>query len=142
MPGTEKPLEKVTVMVSPARREPPALEVKPAVQLARSLAARDVLSTVTAVGAVAATMVTEVAVAAAVSLLVLRVGATRPVVLPLTMPAIVTELAVLTGRVQVPPLSASVTVATVRLPVTVAEQLRKPLPRVAVVTLAALKPAV
>src|SRR5438132_299666 len=113
MPGTEKPLEKVTVMVSPARREPPALEVKPAVQLARSLAARDVLSTVTEAGVVAATMVTEVAVAAAVSLLVLRVGATRPVVLPLTMPAIFLHDALPIARVQVPPLLASVTVATV-----------------------------
>ena len=41
-------------MVSPARREPLALEVKLFVQVARALIARVVLETVTAVGAVAA----------------------------------------------------------------------------------------
>ena len=84
---------------------------------------------------------TAVALAAVVSALVLTVSVDEPVVPVFVIPAIARDAAVLSPTAQVPPLSASVTVATVPAPETDAEQLLKPLSSATVVAVAALKPA-
>ncbi len=124
--GTAKPAGKVTVIVSPSRRLPDPLTVKSTVHVARAFTLNDELFTVTPLTEVAATRVTAVAATAVVSALVLTVGWTAPVVGRLTTPRISKLASLESGSAQVPPLSASVTVATVPTPVTVAEQLMKP----------------
>ena len=76
-------------------------------------------------GGDAARIVTGVAFAAIESLLVLTVSVDEPGDVFVT-PAIVRDAAVLGGRAQVPPLFASVIVATAPAPVAVAEQFEKP----------------
>lgn len=125
--GTEKPAEKVVVIVSPLFKAPDALVVKLAVQRARARATRLVELTLTALTEVCGVIVTEAALAAAESALVLMVSTEPPVVLVFVMPEIATAAAALSGSVHVPPKSASVTVATVPVPETVAEQFVKPL---------------
>ena len=120
--GATKPAVKVTVIVSPVFRAPVALEVKFAVQVARALAARDVLLTVTLVGGVAAATVAAVSLTVVVSALVLTVSVVAPAV-GFVMPTICTEVAVLAARAHVPALSASVIVTVWPEPMAVAEQL-------------------
>ena len=125
--GTENPVENVVVIVSPLFNAPVELVVKFAVQRARARATRLVELTVTAETDVCGVIVTDAALAADESALVLIVSTEPPVVLVFVMPEIATAAGALSGRVQVPPKSARVTVATVPLPETVAEQFVKPL---------------
>ena len=81
----------------------------------------------TAVGADVAVSVTAVAFAATASALVLTVSVEPPGDEFVT-PAIVSDAAVLGGSTHVPPLFASVIVATAPAPVAVAEQFEKPAP--------------
>src|SRR5438105_3439741 len=140
--GGRKPVAtKFSVIVSPYWNGPVAVVVKFAVQVARALIESVVELTVTAVGVVAATRVTPVALAAVVSALVLRVGVVRAAVLPLVTPRIWRLAAVEIGSEQTPPLSARVIVSVVVAPLPVAEQFLKPLPRMIVPPVGARKPA-
>src|SRR3954469_17073476 len=122
-----------TVTVSPVRSKPVAVEVNPTVQVARALAASVVAAKVTAVGVVAAATVgatpTEAAVMSALVLTV-QLAARGDPATPAVTPRICTVAAVLTGRVQTPPLSASVIVTTPAAPVALeTEQFWKPFVR-------------
>ncbi len=138
--GTEKPDEKVVVIVSPLFSAPVELGVKLTDHLARARATSVVAPTVTAVGDVCAVIVTEPAFAGVASALVLTDSTDAAVVLVFVTPTIATDATALSASVQVPPKSASVTVAIVPAPETVAEQFVKPV-SCAAVAVAALKPA-
>jgi hypothetical protein len=126
-----RPEGKPAVIVSPVRRPPLALLVKPSVHSVRVLAACELGANETALGLVAATIVT-LAFAALVSTQVLMLTVFAPVELVLVMPASVSEAAVLDATAQLPPPFASVTNAEPDPPEAVAEQFEKPLPSVTV----------
>jgi hypothetical protein len=139
--GTEKPEEKVVVIVSPLLSAPVELDLKFTVQVARASATRDVELTVTKVGELCAAIVTAAAFAAVVSALVATVSVDEPVVLVFVIPAIAIDAALLPASAQLPPESARMIVAIVPAPETVAEQFVNPVSFAAVVAVAALKPA-
>ncbi len=129
-----KDAEKVTVIVSPAWREPVELVVKFVVQVAMRFATRVVAETVTAVGDVAAPIVIAAGLATVASALVLtfqRFAAGVPAA-PLVTPRICRVAAALLGSWQLPPLSASVIVTVWAAPAPFAEQLLNPLVRMMV----------
>src|SRR5579872_826201 len=118
-----------TVIESPPSRA--LVAVKPTVHVERAEPVCGEPLNETAVGADVAVSVTAVAFAATASALVLTVSVERPADEFVT-PSIVSDAAVLGGSTQVPPLFASVTVATAPAPVAAAEQFEKPAPRVMV----------
>src|SRR5437764_15270581 len=102
---------------------------------------RVVVLTVTAMGVVAATRVTPVALAAVVSVLILRVGGVTLFPYTTLFRSIWRLAAVERGSEQTPPESARVIVSVVGAPVPVAEQFLKRLPRMIVPPVGARKPA-
>ena len=127
--GSEKPVGMPTVIVSPLSRA--LVAVKPTVHVERADPVCGAPLNETAVGADVAVIVTAVAFAATASALVLTVSVDEPADEFVT-PAIVSDAAVLGGSTQVPPLFASVIVATAPAPVAVAEQFENPAPSVMV----------
>jgi hypothetical protein len=138
--GSVNPDGNTTVIVSPPRSAPLALESKLAVQAARALAASDVADT-----AAFATEPTDEIVAPALtaeaSALVFTLTDTDPVEDGFVSPDSMSEVEVLAGSEQVPPLFASVTVAVSDAPVAVAEQFAKPVPTLTVGLAGTVNPA-
>ena len=129
--GTEKievAFGKVTVIVSPLRSQPVAVEVKPTVHVPRALA-RDRVRVERDGGRLGrGGIVTAAGLATVVSALVLtfqRLAAGVPAA-PAVTPRIWSPAAALFGREQLPPLSLRVIVTVCPAPVAVAAQLRSP----------------
>jgi len=132
--GTVNPDGNTTVAVSPTRSAPVALELKPAVQVARALAASDVAVNDTAVAAVAEAITTAAAglttEVLSADVFTLKLVAAIDPAAGLVKPAIVNAAAVLTGSAQEAP--ANVTVTVVPEPAPTAVHDTKPVPSVTV----------
>ena len=135
--GSEKPVGTATVIASPLRSA--LVAVNPTVHVERADPFCGEPLNETAVGADVAVIVTAVAFAATASALVLTVSVEPPADEFVT-PAIVSDAAVLGGSAHVPPLFASVIVATAPAPVAVAEQFENPAPSVIVGVVGTEKP--
>ena len=127
---TEVAFGKTTVIVSPAWIAPVGLTWKPIVQVARAFAASVDAAKVTLFTTRVWAAITGAARTGRASesalVLTVQLAATGEPAAPLVTPRICTEAAALFGRVQTPPLSASVIVTVVTAPVAVAEQFWKP----------------
>ncbi len=137
--GSENPVGRTAVIVSPLRSA--LVAVKPTDQVERALPVWGEPANETALGADAARIVTEAALPAVVSAVVLTVSTDAPGEV-FVMPAIVSEAGVLGGRAHEPPLSTRVMVATAPAPVAVAEQFTKPAPSTIVGVAGTEKPGV
>jgi hypothetical protein len=141
--GTVKPGLRTAVIVSPFRSAPVELAVNPTVQAVTELAVVRAPVKVTALGGVAAAIVTvEPGLTAAESALVLtlKVFAAYVATVGFVSPTTVKEAAALAATAQVPALSASVTVTVWAAAVAVAEQLVNPAPRTMVGVAGTVKP--
>ena len=137
--GSENPVGKTAVIVSPLRSA--LVAVKPTVQVERALPVWGEPANETAVGPDAARIVTDAALPAVVSAVVLTVSTEAPGEVFVT-PAIDRDAAVLGGSAHEPPLSTRVIVATAPAPVAVAEQFVKPAPSTIVGVAGTEKPGV
>lgn len=140
--GTVRPALKTTVIVSPPRRAPVALDLKPTVHVERAPPVCGEPLNVTALTDVAGAIVMlDAGFAATVSPAVatLNVAAARVPAAGLVSPCTVSDAAVLLATAHDAP--TSVTVTVVAEPEPVAEQLVKPLPSTIVGVAGTAKPA-